>query len=135
LNNTEYIKTRISAVYLRPDGVLHVAIKTHEMFTKRDAEELIAAAGKIGQGKKFKNLIVVGEHTIADIEAIKLACSVEGSIYKIVDAFVIKSMAQKIIANFYLKVIKPVTPTRFFTNLEDAEKWLAEVDVEKELVS
>jgi len=73
---------------------------------------------------------LVGEHTIADIEAVKLSCSEKGSIYKLVDAFVISSLPQKLIANFYIRVIKPVTPTRFFTKLEDAEKWLAEVEIE-----
>lgn len=48
-------------------------------------------------------------------------------------AIVIHSLAQKLIANFYMKVVKPYTPTRFFTAKEDAEKWLAEVDVEKEV--
>jgi|ERR1700757_706053 len=126
------IETRITSMYVREDGILVLDIKPNQVFSKRDAEEAIATAYEIGKGKKFKNLILVGEHTIADIEAVKLSCSAKGSVYKLVDAFVIHSLAQKLIANFYMKVVKPYTPTRFFTTKEDAEKWLGEVEVEKE---
>jgi len=128
------IETRITSLYVREDGVLVLDIKPNQVFSKRDAEEVIAAAYAIGKGKKFKNLILVGEHTIADIEAVKLSCSEKGSIYKLADAFVINSFPQRLIANFYMKVVKPITPTRFFTKCEDAEKWLAEVVAEKEAV-
>ena len=128
------IETRITSLYVREDGVLVLDIKPNQVFNKRDAEEAIAAAYAIGKGKRFKNLILVGEHTIADIEAVKLSCSKKGSIYKLADAFVINSFPQKLIANFYMRVVKPVIPTRFFTKREDAEKWLSEVAVEKEEV-
>lgn len=121
------IETRITTIYVREDGVLVLDIKPNQVFSKRDAEEAIAAAYTIGKGKKFKNLILVGEHTIADIEAVKLSCSAKGSAYKLADAFVINNLPQKLIANFYIKVVKPYTSTHFFTKQGDAEKWLAEV--------
>ncbi len=124
------IETRITTLYVREDGISVLDIKPNEMFNLKDAEEAIAAAYAIGKGKKFKNLILVGEHTIADIEAVKLSCSEKGSVYKLADAFVINSLPQKLIANFYIRVVKPVTPTRFFTKPEDAEKWLAEIETE-----
>ncbi|MFI5142235.1 MAG: hypothetical protein ACHQII_07760 [Bacteroidia bacterium] len=128
------IEIRITTIYVREDGVLVLDIKPNQVFSKIDAEDAIAVAGKLGEGKKFRNLILVGEHTIADIEAVKLSCSEEGSIYKLADAFVIHSLPQKLIANFYMKVVKPVTPTRFFTKVEDAEKWLAEISIEMEVI-
>ncbi|HTA60954.1 MAG TPA: hypothetical protein VK835_00800, partial [Bacteroidia bacterium] len=101
------IETRITTMYLREDNVLVLDIKPNQVFSKHDAYEVIAAAGEIGKGKKFRNLILVGEHSIADIEAIKLSCSAAGCIYKIADAFVINSLPQKLIANFYMRVVKP----------------------------
>jgi len=56
-----------------------------------------------------------------------LSCSKSGSKYKIADAFIIHTLSQKIIANFYLKIQKPVVPTKFFSNSMDAEKWLLEI--------
>lgn len=42
------------------------------------------------------------------------------------DAMVIGGMAQKMIANFYLKINRPKKPTKFFTNLDDAIGWSLE---------
>lgn len=127
------IEGRITTLYVREDDVLVLDIKPNQVFNVSDVHEAIAAAKEFGGGKKFRNLILVGEHSIADIEAVKLSCSEAGSIYKLADAFVISSFPQKLIANFYMKVVKPVTPTRFFTKREDAEKWLIEIAVEEEV--
>ena len=131
----QVVETRITTLYLRDDGILVLDIKANQVFNYKDAEEAIKAAGEIGKGKKFKNLILVGEHTIADIEAVKLSCSAKGSVYKLVDAFVINSLPQKLIANFYMKVVKPYALTRFFTNIDEAEKWLAAITIENEALS
>lgn len=118
------ITTRISTVKLRDDGILHIDIMPNEYFEKRDAEELIQAAKEIGGGSKFKNLITVGEFTVADSEAIKLACSESGSAYKLADAFVIQTLSQKFLGNMYLNFYKPIRPTRFFQDVKKAEEWL-----------
>jgi len=41
-------------------------------------------------------------------------------------AFLICSISQKLLGNFYLNFNKPLKPTRIFTNLEDAVLWLRE---------
>jgi len=38
---------------------------------------------------------------------------------------VTKSLPQKLIANFIVSFQKPLVPTRTFSKLEDAEKWLS----------
>lgn len=124
INSNNIIKTRISTVKLKSKEILQIDIVDDQVFEKKDMIELIDAAYKLGGGKKFKNLIYVGEFTVPDLKAIKLSCSKAGSIYKIADAFIIHTLSQKIIANFYLKIQKPVVPTKFFSNTIDAEKWL-----------
>jgi len=121
---SEKITTRISTVQLREDDVLLIDIKKDEAFGINDMWDLIEAARKIGNGKRFLNLIIVGAHTTPDESSRILSTSVEGSIYKIADAFVINSLSQVLVANFYMKFNKPYVPTRFFKNVKDAEKWL-----------
>ena len=121
---SEKIITRISTVQLREDGVLLIDIKQDESFGIRDMWELIEAARKIGGGKRFLNLILVGAHTTPDEESRILSTSEEGSIYKIADAFVIYSLPQVLAANIYMKFNKPSVPTKFFKNVKDAENWL-----------
>ena len=47
--------------------------------------------------------------------------------YAKVKAYVITSVAQNLMANFYLKVIKPTKPVRFFQTEKAAEKWLKSI--------
>jgi hypothetical protein len=121
---SEVLHYQISKVALRPDGILHLSIKSDELFFVKDYHDLMDAAFKIGNGKKFLNLITVGKHTTPDHHSRVLSTSKEGSVYKRADAFVICSLSQKLIANFYMNFHKPFAPTRFFTEVEEAVKWL-----------
>ncbi|HWY33511.1 MAG TPA: hypothetical protein VNX68_02620, partial [Nitrosopumilaceae archaeon] len=85
------LEYRISKVALRDDDILHIMIKENEVFNARDFMDLFEAAGKIGNGKRFRNLVSIGNHTLPDTEARQLSTSKEGSIYKIADAFVIRT--------------------------------------------
>ncbi|MFL5753245.1 MAG: hypothetical protein ACJ76F_07560 [Bacteroidia bacterium] len=123
---SEKLELRISSIQLREDGIMHIDIRGDELFVLKDVHELIEAAGKIGGGARFPNLITIGEYTIPDAEARKFASSPEGSIYKTADAFVIKSFSQVLVANFYVKVNKPFVPSHFFKKTEEAEKWLGQ---------
>ena len=42
---------------------------------------------------------------------------------KVCSAFVTKSLAQRLIANFYLKINKPGNPSKLFKTPEEAEAW------------
>ena len=118
------VKCRIASVFLRDDGILQIDVASEQVFGLDDMKELIEAAEKIGQGKKFRNLIRVGTNTMPTPDAIEYSASEEGSVYKIADAFVINSVGQKLIGNFVLKVQKQTVPTRYFTKQDDAEEWL-----------
>ena len=118
------VNTRISSVSVREDGILYIDIKPDCDFTLTDFNELVDAAYVLGDGKKFLNLIHVGNHTVPDNEARIASCSAEGSKYKVADAFVITSTAQALVANFYMKFNAPFVPTKFFKHEDDALEWL-----------
>lgn len=135
MDTSDYISTveqgRISKIALRTDGILHIDIKANELFQAGDFNEVMDAAFKIGKGKKFYNLITVGEYTIADHAARVLSTSKEGSYYKLADAFVINSLPQKLVANFYMNFHKPFVPTRFFNSKSEALAWLRNLELNK----
>jgi hypothetical protein len=124
---SEIIQLRICRVALRADGILHIDIKGDELFNLEDCKTLIAAAGEISKGEKFLNLITLGKFTIADHDARALSTSKEGCIYKLADAFVINSLPQKVVANFYMNFHKPYVPTHFFNSQKEAVKWLKKI--------
>jgi len=44
--------------------------------------------------------------------------------YRIADAFIVETLALKLIANFFIKVTQPKIRTKSFTNIPDAMEWL-----------
>ena len=74
--------------------------------------------------KKYFLLSEFEEFADSDPEVREWKVSEESDVYKHAEAIVISSFAQKLVANFYLSINRPQRPTRVFTNLKDAEKWL-----------
>ncbi|MGV3630330.1 MAG: hypothetical protein ACO1O6_03950 [Bacteroidota bacterium] len=121
------ISCDISEVTLLTEDILLIEIKEEEDFKMHDFRQLYDAAKTIGNGKKFYNLVIVGLHTLPSHKAREASTSKEGSIFKMADAFVIHSISQKIVGNFYMNFHKPYVPTKFFTDRSKAEKWLEEL--------
>lgn len=113
-----------SRVFIREDGILQINIDDSTYFDVSDANELIDAAGKLGEGRKFLNLIFTGKDTLLDSDARILSSSKDGSKYKLADAFVINTIAQQLIANFIIKAQNPAVPTAFFRDEKSAVNWL-----------
>lgn len=82
------------------------------------------AVNRLGDGRRFPNLITVGKYTTITKEARDYAASDEANKYTLADGYVLHSFHQKIIANFFIKFNKPKMPVRFFNNEEDALEWL-----------
>jgi hypothetical protein len=46
-------------------------------------------------------------------------------------AILVNNIPTRLLANFYLKFHKPKHPVKIFSNLEDAERWVAQFKIEK----
>jgi hypothetical protein len=121
------IKTSISTIELMENNVLQISINSNAVVLAEHITELSDACYKIGNGKKFNRLIIFGEYTMVDLDAMKLSSTLDGN-KEIAEAYVIKSMAQHILGNFYMHVIKPANPTKFFTDETEAQNWLQSLD-------
>ncbi len=69
-------------------------------------------------------LILTKEFTNTNFELMSAVSRNINNPYSKADAFVIYSLSQKILGNFYLKINKPERPTQFFNSAEDALSWL-----------
>jgi hypothetical protein len=125
----EKIVGRITTTFIREKNILQVNLKENSMFGVSDAMEVIEAARVLGGGKKLFNLIVAGKGAFIDEEARKYSSSINGCRYKYADAYVLNSIAQKLIANFIIKIQKPPVPTALFNDEETAVKWLKSLNV------
>ena len=68
--------------------------------------------------------MIAGNTTNYTSEARYFSASEAGSIYTIADAMIVKNLAQNIMVSFYLKINKPIRPTKPFSYENDAINWL-----------
>lgn len=94
-------------------------------FTISDLKELVVLQSEMGE-KKLPVLILCSQYTTGDVDMLKYLSKNQNNPFSLADAFVINTMAQKIIGNFYLKLISPERPTKMFSNKEDALIWLSQ---------
>jgi hypothetical protein len=113
-----------SILSLRSDGILNIYLRPNKVLKQTDGEEIVKGLSDMGNGKKFLLLFTAGEDTSVSTEARYYASTPEANKYTIASAFVVKSIAQKLLGNAYVTFNKPVTPTRIFTDEGEAVKWL-----------
>ena len=109
---------------LTSEGIMKIRCKDDFHYELEHVLELNQAQLEIANGKKFPTLTIIGKYTEASKEAMDFIFSKEATVSALMDAFVVNSLSQKIMGNFYLKVKKPGIPTRLFTNENLAIEWL-----------
>lgn len=85
---------------------------------------MLHAMFEIGGGQKYPVLIDAGDFVRIDPDVRVFSASEEGNICTLADAIAYNSLAQKLIANFYVFHNKPVIPTQIFSDRNEAIEWL-----------
>lgn len=102
----------------------------YELFIRDNVEifiddiHLIINSQKQLSGLKIPMLISGGQYATTNTETLKYISVNENMPYSKCAAFIVSSISQKLLGNFYLKIYKPQRPTRFFNNKNDAISWL-----------
>lgn len=117
------IEFDFGSIALRHDGIMLVVFKSYTLINAEKSERLKQATLELGGGQKFPFLIYLGENCSTDDTLMQFARNPENK-YSSAEAIVISSTIQKILGNLYNRFMKPVVPTKLFTNATDAEYWL-----------
>ncbi len=110
-------------VSIREDGILHVEFYEGIEFELEECKELVKKEGILTNGRKAPALHVIGRYAEFS-EEVKHYSADEGTKFTCAEAYVITSLAHRLIGNFYLKINKPKVPTKIFTDKEKAIDWL-----------
>ena len=105
------------------DGIVFIKLNQGVILTKKDIEDAIDAINFLGKGQKIPVISIAGDDSSADHSARIHSAKKESNRFTACDALVIKSFAQRLIADFYIRVNKPVVPTKVFRSVEDAILW------------
>jgi hypothetical protein len=114
----------IFTVQLRNDGIIHIHADADKTIDLKMYKGLIEVLGKITEGKKVPILNTSGELTLPDDEVRTYMTRPDANPYSLATALVVPSLSQKLIYNFFIKIMKPARPVRLFVKKEDAINWL-----------
>lgn len=106
------------------DNILNIRLKDDAIVEKSDMQEYLDAIKTEFGGRSFKNLVEFGSYSNVTPEARVFAGTIESNAYTLADAFVLHSLSQRILGNFYMKFDKPTKPTLIFSDREEALEWL-----------
>tara|TARA_R110001592_G_scaffold45282_5_gene144879 strand:- start:2110 stop:2481 length:372 start_codon:yes stop_codon:yes gene_type:complete len=117
-------ETKTANIYIE-DDIVYLIYKAKADVGVDEIEENLNVKTKMQQGKAMKTLVDVREVWQYSKEAREVVSSKRFKKITIAMAVVVGySLPVKIIANFFMKINKPITPTKLFNNKETALKWL-----------
>jgi hypothetical protein len=93
---------------------------------EEDVLEMRRVFLQLSNGGRFAVLLDASDPFTPTAEARALLASKEFAKHRIAAAFVTKSLSNKIFGNFFIKVNKPPTPSRIFSEEPPAILWLKE---------
>ena len=127
------IPIRIGDVVLFSEQLVLVKLKGDHTLMLDDVKEQIDAALKLTDGKDFAAIMDGGLTLDVEDAAMTYAARFKNDNWKAF-AIVVRSISERLFANYYLMFKKPVRPTKVFTSPSGAEKWLKQfVEIEKPL--
>lgn len=113
-------------VKVNDEGFYEMTIFNNEEILVPDIPVVTAAFRQVS-GKRMPVLVICPEFATTNNEVMKFLSKNENFPLSKGGAYVVQSIAQKIMANFYLKMITPERPTKFFNNREEAIMWLKQI--------
>jgi hypothetical protein len=118
------IETKTANIYIE-DKIVYLIYKSHADVGLHEIEENIKVKATIQKGEKMKTLVDVTWVWQYSEEARKIVSSEQFKNITIAMAVVVGySLPIKMVANFFMKINKPLTPTKLFSNREKAKEWL-----------
>ncbi len=117
------ITTEHAEILIRPEGIVQVNSKDH-LFTVKDIKALQTAISDLTGNQKALILLVPSEFTTMDTDAKNFLSTPESGTHSIAKAYIIKSLAQRLLINFIVKVKGTPVPVRFFNEIDHAIEWL-----------
>lgn len=123
-NIVENFSTPVANLSIRTDGILIVKVTKNDLLTVEDIQDIVHLIMQKHPGEKFPHLIIPLPATITSYEGLKYLASQQRAEITCADAFVLESLQQKLLFNFYIKFQHPVIPTRSFQDVSTALEWL-----------
>lgn len=121
---TKVSETTTTLISLCDDGIVRVMLKKNAEVGFQQAKENIQAYSDIAGGNRYAFIFYCeNDNVVYSEEARTYAKNNEALFPKVCMAVLVKTLAHKLVANFYFKFHKPTYPYKVFDKLADAEAW------------
>ncbi|HXU28195.1 MAG TPA: hypothetical protein VN698_13270, partial [Bacteroidia bacterium] len=111
-------------IELRDDGIIQFFYGDDVHYNMEISQEVENEMMAVTEGVTYMSLRVAGKKSSMAIKVMQYLSRGRGCLLTLADAFVIKSLFQRILAKIYMSLAKPYVPTKFFENVEEAETWV-----------
>lgn len=109
---------------LRDDGIVHVLYKDGSELDVKMQLEMLEVYKQVCHNKLTPFIFEAEEYVTITKEARDNATSLEDESPLSMSAIIVKNLAHKLIADFYLKFNKPKRPYKVFKNFQEGIDWL-----------
>ena len=123
MKDKQSIPVRIGNVILYAKGLVLVMLMKDNTIEPEDAKEHVQAALQLMGGDKFVVILDGGLTLDVNEKAMTYIAKYENKDW-LAFAIVVRSISERLFANYYLKFKRPVRPTKVFTTPKGAVEWL-----------
>lgn len=117
-------KNALFTIYLKDTGVLGIDVDSEMVYDKDEVTQIINNTKYIAGDKKYLILVKAGPLTATTFDALRLLADPDAFSYAYAKAYVITTISQRLMGNFFLHYFKPKIPIKFFKDPVLAEAWL-----------
>ena len=118
------IETRTASIHIDENNIIHIVIKKDICIDYEDAIDNVLVIKNLTKNNPCLKLIDMRNNCSVEKKASDFVNTQEIK-QKTIGRAIIKGFAfNKLLINFLIKLNKPETPTRMFTDYDEAYKWL-----------
>ncbi len=125
------LKVKGAHVKFRDDSIIHIHYDD-ELLSLETVKNVFYETRKVSPWEIAPVYLTGGTFTNQEAEARKFSASEEVMKYCSAIAFLSRTIGEKLMANFFIKIMNPGKPTKFFTKEEEAIAWLKNYIVSKQ---
>lgn len=115
------------AYLLRRGDVVTAEVKENVDISVEKMNELLQEAVRIAGFKKYFVIVDARAGFRSEADVRDYYADNDYLKYRYADAFIVKSLAVRLMVNFYISFNKPSVPTKTFTDPEQAIRWINEL--------
>jgi hypothetical protein len=121
----ELVSLHRSRFYFYPNNIVKVVINKGETIGVADYLEGIEMLRKRAPEKKYLFFYELEEGATVTDELREVSSSPEKNQFTLAEAFIVKSLAHRLLANFYMRFNKPAKPAKVVASDKEALEWLS----------